>query len=396
MKSKNISDQAVHAGEKLDPATHSLTLPIYQTSVFGFESVDAMVAAFEGKTNEYIYSRIANPTVAAVEKKLAALEGSDNAVLFSSGLAASFALFSSMLQSGDHMIASSDLYGGTMTQLKEFVSKMGIQITFVNLMDSPELNLKQSIKPHTRLIFFETPTNPTLRVVDIESVVKFAQQHNLQTMMDNTFASPVNQQPLKMGVDIVYHSATKFLGGHDDVTAGVAMVPARLWKTVQRHRTYMGATLDPNTAWLLGRGVKTLDVRMQRHNQNALSLAKFLSQHPKVKRVFYPGLESSPFHTVAKKQMSGFGGMLSFEIDADRATLNRFLKNLKMVKMVPSLGGVETTILLPAFSSHFFMTADERKAIDVSDGLVRVNTGIEDSETIKEDFDQALNGLATN
>lgn len=390
MESKKIPDAAVHAGERLDPTTQSLTLPIYQTSVFGFESVDAMIDAFEGKTDEYIYSRIANPTVAAVEKKLAALEGSDGAVLFSSGLAASFALFSSMLQPGDHMIASNDLYGGTVTQLKEFVSKMGVQITFVNLIDSPETELERSLKSNTRLIFFETPTNPTLKVVDIEAIVNFAKHHNLQTMIDNTFASPVNQQPLKMGVDIVYHSATKFLGGHDDVTAGVAMAPERLLKIVQRHRTYMGASLDPNTAWLLGRGVKTLDVRMQRHNQNALSLAKFLSQHPRVKRVFYPGLEASPFHAVAKKQMSGFGGMLSFEIDADRSALNRFLKNLKMVKMVPSLGGVETTILLPAFSSHFFMTPEERKAIDISDGLVRVNTGIEDSETIKEDFDQAL------
>lgn len=390
MKSRKISDNAVHAGEQLDPVTHSLTLPIYQTSVFGFESVEGMIDAFDGKTDGYIYSRIANPTVAAVEKKLAALEGSDAAVLFSSGLAASFALFSSLLQPGDHMIASNDLYGGTVTQLKEFISKMGIHITFIDLMDAPETALKREVKTNTKLIFFETPTNPTLKVVDIESVVTFAKQQGILTVMDNTFASPVNQQPLQMGVDIVYHSATKFLGGHDDLTAGVAMIPAQFVKTVRRHRTYMGASLDPNTAWLLGRGVKTLDVRMQRHNQNALSLAKYLSQHSRVKRVFYPGLESSPFHAVAKKQMSGFGGMLSFEIDADRSLLNRFLKNLKMVKMVPSLGGIETTILLPAFSSHFFMTPEERKAIDISDGLVRVNTGIEDCETIIEDFNQAL------
>ncbi len=391
MTTKRIATQAVHAGEKLDPQTKSLTTPIYQSSVFGFESADEMIAAFEGKSGAYIYSRIANPTISAVESKLAKLENGEDAVLFASGLAASYAIFAALARSGDHILAAGDIYGGTATQLKEFIPQHGVDVTFINLVNDPEKEIQKNIRKNTKFIFFETPTNPTIKVADIEAVVKAARSHGVLSVADNTFASPVNQQPLDLGVDLVYHSATKYLGGHDDLTAGVVIGRSEILKTIRRYRTYIGASLDPQTAWLLGRGIKTLDVRMERHNRNALELAAFLNSHPKVKRVFYPGLPSSPFHATAKKQMSGFGGMLSFEIDGNRDTMNRFIKELKMIKLIPSLGGVETTILIPAFSSHFFMTPEERKALDISDGLIRVNTGIEDVGDIKADFERALN-----
>lgn len=393
MTKKQIATQAVHAGERLDPETKSLTTPIYQSSVFGFESVESMIEAFEGKPGAYIYSRIANPTIVAVEKKLAEIESGEEAILFASGLAASYAVFAAMVKPGDHIISASDIYGGTATQLKEFVPNLGVEVSFVDLIHEPEKEIQKNIRPNTRFIFFETPTNPTIKIIDIEAVVRAAKKHKVFTVVDNTFASPVNQQPLAMGVDIIYHSATKYLGGHDDLTAGAVIGSAELLKSIRRYRTYIGASIDPETAWLLGRGIKTLAVRMERQNRNALELAKFLSSHPKVKRVFYPGMPSSPYHATARKQMSGFGGMLSFEIDSERNTINRFLKGLKMIKLIPSLGGVETTILIPAFSSHFFMTPEERKTLDISDGLIRVNTGIEDIEDIKEDFGRALKDM---
>lgn len=393
MAQKNISTKVVHAGERLDPQTKSLTTPIYQSSVFGFESADDMIAAFEGKSGAYIYSRIANPTITAVEKKLAAIENGEEAILFASGLAASYAIFAALVKPGDHIISAGDIYGGTATQLKEFIPNLGVEVSFVNLINDPEENIRKSIKPNTKFVFFETPTNPTIKVIDIEAVVRAAKRHRILTVMDNTFASPVNQQPLDMGIDISYHSATKYLGGHDDLTAGVVIGPTEMLKQIRRYRTYIGASIDPQTAWLLGRGIKTLDVRLERQNNNALELAKYLSSHPKVKRVFYPGLEASAFHVTAKKQMTGFGGMLAFEIEPDRNKMNQFLKNLNMIKLIPSLGGVETTILIPAYSSHFFMTPEERKALDISDGLVRVNTGIEDIGDIIEDFERGLKGI---
>jgi cystathionine beta-lyase/cystathionine gamma-synthase len=391
---KKISTQVVHAGEKLDPLTKSLTLPIYQTSVFGFDNADDMIAAFAGTSDAFIYSRIANPTITAVEEKLSEIEGGESAILFSSGLAASYALFASLIQSGDHIVAASDIYGGTATQLKEFLPKMGVGISFVTMTDSNVAdNLDRSIRPNTKFIFFETPTNPTIKIVDIQAAVDMAKKKRILTVMDNTFASPINQKPLELGVDIVYHSATKYLGGHDDLTAGVVIGPSEIMKTVKRYRTYIGGSLDPQTAWLLGRGVKTLDVRMERHNQNAFKLATFLSAHPKVKRVFYPGLEFSPNHATAKKQMKGFGGMLAFEMTSDRALINTFIQKLKMIKLIPSFGGIETTILLPAFSSHFYMKPEERIALDIPDGLIRVNTGIEAIEDIIGDFDNALKSI---
>ncbi len=391
---KKTSTQVVHAGEKLDPQTKSMTLPIYQTSVFGFDNADSMIAAFAGTSDAFIYSRIANPTISAVENKLAEIEHGEEAALFASGLAASYALFTSLIRPGDHIISASDIYGGTATQFKEFLPKMGVEVSFVTMTDHhPAEHLEQSVRSNTRFIFFETPTNPTIKVVDIQSVAEFAGKKKILTVVDNTFASPINQKPLDMGVDIVYHSATKYLGGHDDLTAGVVIGPSEILKNVKRHRTYIGGSLDPQTAWLLGRGVKTLDVRIERHNRNAMELAKFLSTHPKVKRVWYPGLESSPFHAAAKKQMTGFGGMLAFEINSDRTAINTFIQNLKMIKLIPSLGGVETTLLLPAFSSHCFMTPEERLALEIPDGLIRVNTGIEAIEDIIADFDSALKTL---
>ncbi|MBL7961536.1 PLP-dependent transferase [bacterium] len=393
MTQKSISTKVVHAGERLDPQTKSLTTPIYQSSVFGFETADDMIAAFEGKPGVYIYSRIANPTITAVEKKLAEIENGEDAILFASGLAASYAVFASLVKPGDHIISAGDIYGGTATQLKEFIPNLGVEVSFVNLISDPEINIQKHIRPNTKFIFFETPTNPTIKIVDIEAVVRAVKKRQLLTVMDNTFASPVNQQPLAMGVDISYHSATKYLGGHDDLTAGVVIGRAEMLKPIRRYRTYVGASIDPQTAWLLGRGIKTLDVRIERQNKNALELASFLSSHSNVKRVFYPGLASSPFHNTAKKQMTGFGGMLSFEISPDRAKMNQFLKNLNMIKLIPSLGGVETTILIPAFSSHFFMTPEERKALDISDGLIRVNTGIEDIGDIIEDLERGLKSI---
>lgn len=306
MPRKTISSKVVHAGERLDPETKSLTTPIYPSSVFGFESVDEMIAAFEGKPGAYIYSRIANPTVVAVEKKLAEIENGEEAILFSSGLAASYAAFAALVKPGDHIITASDIYGGTATQLKEFVPNLGVEVSFVNLIDEPEKEIKKNLRTNTRFIFFETPTNPTLKIIDIDAVVRAAKKYNVLTVVDNTFASPVNQQPLAMGVDIVYHSATKYLGGHDDLTAGVVIGPAEKLKQIRRYRTYIGASIDPQTAWLLGRGVKTLDVRMERQNKKRSHIGKTSFYKPKNQARILPRIGIIPFSCNGKKTNERF------------------------------------------------------------------------------------------
>ncbi|MCB0832115.1 MAG: aminotransferase class I/II-fold pyridoxal phosphate-dependent enzyme [Bacteroidetes bacterium] len=380
--------------KKGHPAERSLVTPIYQSSVFGFDSLDEMIAAFDGSTSDYIYSRIANPSLAAAEQTLAEWEQAAGAVLFSSGLAASFAVFSSLLRPTDHVVVGRDLYGGTAVQLKEFLEPWGIKVSFVNLVDQPAKHLEDCCTHQTKLIFFETPTNPTMKIVDIGSVVDFAKSHQLTTVVDNTFATPINQQPLTLGVDLVTHSATKYLGGHDDVTAGVVMSrDAELLQKIKRYRTYAGAVLDPNSAFLLERGLKTLGIRMDIHNKNAAYLAEFLTGHPSVKKVYYPGLADAPNHAIARKQMNHFGGMLAFEIDSRKDAVNDFIASLRNIRLIPSLGGVETTVLVPSYSSHFFMTPKEKKEIGISDGLIRVSVGIETIESIIGEFAEALDGL---
>ena len=387
-ESKGFSTKAVHAGEKRDPLTGAIIMLIYESSVFGFSSTKEMIDVMSEKADGYIYTRYGNPTVRTVERKTAELEGAEDAALFSSGMAAIATTLLTLTSSGDHVVCTRDLYGGTLALFEDVLPKFGISISFVEATDFEEI--KCAVQRKTRVIYAETPTNPTLKIVDVSKVAKLGQERGITIVVDSTFASPYNLQPLAFGVDIVVHSATKYLGGHNDVTAGVVCGPKDFMCNLKEMRKHLGGILDPLAAWLLLRGLKTLGLRMERHNSNGIRIARYLEKHPKVKRVYYPGLPSHPQHSIARKQMKGFGGVVSFELDGDFETTMGFVNSLKLCSLAASLGGAETLATQPVASSHYHVGAEDRKKAGITEELVRLALGIEDSNDIIADLDQAF------
>ena len=390
---QDFSTRAVHAGEERAKPYHALTTPIVQTSTFTFadtaDVVDYQEKRLWGTDQERTeYGRYGNPTVAAAERKLADLDSGQAALLFSSGMAAVTVTLLSLLSAGCHVVMTNDCYRRTRQFLTQFLGHYDVTATQVPVGDYEAL--EAAIQPNTRLILSESPTNPYLRVVDVPRLVEIARRYGLQTIIDSTFATPINQRPLEFGVDLVLHSATKYLGGHNDLLAGVAIGSEAVLAGLRETQGIMGALCDPHTAYLLLRGLKTLELRVARQNETGLKVARFLESHPSVRRVYYPGLPSHPDYPVAHEQMSGFGGVVSFELDADLETTGRFVDALQIPYIGPSLGGTESLVIQVAVSTYYDMSSEERAALGISDSLVRLAVGIESAEDLIADLARAL------
>jgi cystathionine beta-lyase/cystathionine gamma-synthase len=369
-------------------SAESLTTPIYETTTFVFDNADQVREYNEGRSPKYLYSRYGNPTVTVVEQKLARLELADTAMLFSSGQAATTTALLGLLEAGDEIVCSAAIYGGTLHLIADLLTKFGVRSRFVPVDDlrTPE----RVIGDGTRVLWFESPINPTLRCVDIAAVANACRARGVISVIDNTFASPVNQQPRALGIDIVMHSATKYLNGHSDVTAGVLAGPAALLEPVQKARRLVGTVLDPQSAYALGRGLKTLTVRMERHNASALAVAQWLAADARVKAVYYPGLPQHPDHDIARKQMRGFGGMVCVDVGGGDEGAARFFDRLKVFNRAASLGGVESLCSLPILTSQWGHSEEELQRAGVTHSMARLSIGMEDPEDLIADLDQAL------
>jgi cystathionine beta-lyase/cystathionine gamma-synthase len=381
------STKAVHEAEPYDLETGSLITPIYETSTFGFKKAEDVPRSVAGEGG-YVYSRWDNPTVVRLEQKLAAFEHGADGAAFSSGMAAISTSVFAFLRKGDHVLGIKDLYGGTFSVLHRLLPDLGFDTDLVETTDFGAM--EEAAKKNTKIVYVESPTNPTLKLVDITKAAKVAHRSGGLLMVDNTFASPVNQNPLDLGADVVLHSATKYLNGHADLIAGAAVANKKRTHEVKMMRRELGGTLDPLPGWLILRGMKTMALRVKQQNANAMALADFLASHRKVLKVNYPGLRSHPQHALARRQMKGFGGMLSFEIKGTNNDAMRFTESLKIASLAASLGGVETLVSQPANMTHTQMTAKEREETGIPDTLVRVSAGIEDQDDLLADFKQAL------
>ncbi len=374
---------AIHAGQEPDPTTGAVTIPIYQTSTYVQEGL--------GKHKGFEYARTQNPTRMALEKNMAVLEGGVAAYAFASGMAAETALTQLLLKQGDHAICSSNVYGGTFRLFDKIVRHYGVEFSYVNTSNIDEL--RNAMRPNTRMVFIETPTNPVMSITDIQAVSEVAHHSDCRLVVDNTFMTPYFQRPLERGADIVVHSTTKYLNGHSDSVGGVVVLKRKDdADRLQFIQNAAGGILSPFDSWLVLRGIKTLPIRMEAHNANGLAIAQYLSKKNAVQKIYYPGLPTHPGHDVAKRQMSGFGGMIAFDLGSlDRAS--QFLASVKLCSLGESLGGVETLISHPATMTHASVPPEERNRLGITDGLVRISVGIEDVEDLIADLENAFAGL---
>ncbi len=364
-----------------------VALPIYQTSTYQFDSVGALEQYLEGDTGQYLYTRYENPTVRAVEQKIAELERGEKCFVFSSGMAAITSSMLAVLKSGDEVLASDSLYGRTQFFVERWLPKFGVRTRLIPLREFPAIDTY--FTPHTRLVYIESPTNPTLQIIDIRGTSEAAHRHGALLFIDNTFGTPVNQHPLELGADFVLHSLTKYMAGHSDIIAGASIFASQHEKLMRESIRTFGGTLDPIAAYLLDRGLKTLPLRVKRQNETALFLAERLQESPAVRKVNYPGLKDHLNHEIAVRQMSGFGGMLSFDLESYDAAC-RFVESLRVVLHAASLGGVETLVCLPVLTSHFGQPPENWKAAGITEGTVRISAGLEDPQELWEDLQQAL------
>lgn len=379
--------RAIHEGEVKHGLDAPVATPIVRTSNFTFSSTAEMKRWAEGRSKAYIYTRYGNPTLSVAEAKLAALEGGEAAIVTASGMAAISSALLANLQAGDEMIATVQLYGGSYRLMRDIFPRMGIRVHHV---ESGLEGVERLVTPRTRVLYTETPTNPTLRLVDLRKAVALARKYKLLSYVDNTFATPVLQKPLRMGFDVVVHSATKYLAGHSDLIAGAVASSRKIIDRVRNMVIYLGGSMDPDAAFLLIRGMKTLEVRVRRQAETAMAVAKYLARHPKVARVHYPGLASHPDHKLAKKQMRGFGSMLAFDLKGGLPAARRFCDRVRVFLLAASLGGVESLVVLPIYTSHYNMSLKELQAAGVSPGTVRVSVGLEDPADLIDDLKQAL------
>lgn len=381
----HIETQAIHAGQAPDPTTGAVMTPIYQTSTFAQTE--------PGVHKGYEYSRTDNPTRAALEGNLAALEAGRFGLAYASGMAAITNLLA-LLEQGDHVIAEQDLYGGTVRLFEQVARRFGLDFTYVDMTEMD--NLAGAIRPETRLIWVETPTNPLLKIIDLAGMAEVGQDAGVLTVCDNTFLSPYFQRPLEFGIDVVMHSTTKYLNGHSDVVGGALVLnDETLYERLKFLQNAIGAVPGPMDCWLTLRGTKTLHVRMERHQQNALAIARRLEKHPRVRRVLYPGLPSHPQHELAQRQQRGFGGMVTTELDTDLEGTRRFLSRVQLFTLAESLGGVESLIEHPAIMTHASLPHQRREALGIGDSLVRLSVGIEQRDDLIADLEQALEGRAS-
>lgn len=372
--------RAIHDGQKPDPGTGAVIVPVYQTSTYEQEAI--------GKHKGFEYSRTGNPTRKALEDSLASLESGKYGLAFASGVAATTAVFS-LLKSGDHVVCGSDVYGGTFRILEKIFKKWGLETSYAEA-DDP-LDFKRKIKANTKLIWVETPTNPLLKIIDIMALSKIAKKNNILLAVDNTFASPYFQRPLELGADIVVHSTTKYLSGHSDVIGGAVVTSDKnIFNEIKFYQNAAGGVPGPWDAWLTLRGIKTLAVRMREHEKNALYLAKYLEKHEQVEKVYYPGLKTHPGHAIARKQMYGYGAMISIELKGGLKAVSRFVSKLEIFLLAESLGGVESLVCYPPKMTHVSLSPEERKARGIKDNLIRLSIGLENKEDLRKDLDRSL------
>jgi O-succinylhomoserine (thiol)-lyase len=375
-----FATKAIHAGQEPEPATGAVMTPIYQTSTYAQEGM--------GGHKGYEYSRTGNPTRSALEACIAALEGGSHGLAFASGMAAEHTVLN-LLSAGDRVVSCDDLYGGSYRLFEKVMSRFQVETTYVPASDIQAY--EKAIRPNTRMIWLETPTNPLLRLVDIRAVAQIAHQHHLLLVVDNTFSSPYFQKPLELGADIVLHSTTKYINGHSDVIGGALVTnDEQVWQDLKFFQNAAGGVPGPHDAWLTLRGIKTLAVRMRQHEENAYAVARFLTEHPRVEKVYYPGLPSHPDYELAKRQMSGFGGMVSFQFKGQLADVDRIVRRLQIFTFAESLGGVESLVCHPASMTHASIPKAFRESRGIGDTLLRLSIGIEDVEDLLEDLEQAL------
>ena len=377
--------EAVHGGSSLDKRNAPMEEPIYQTSTFQVTDSDQQVRA---TTTDMFYTRYGNPTHTAAEKRIAELEGADAALLFASGMNAITTSLMALLKAGDHIVAQRDIYGGVTKFLSSWLPKMGIETTFVDTIDYDQH--VRAIRPNTKLLYLESPTNPTLRVIDLRKTAAIARDHGLISAIDGTFGTPINQRPVEYGIDLVLHSGTKYFGGHTDLICGVAAGRKDLIDTIRGTRTTLGGVMDPHAAFMLLRGIKTLAVRVERQNESALRIAEFLSTHPKVRSVNYPFLKGHPQRALAIEQMKGAGGVLSFEVEGTGEDAKRVSEALQLFVLAPSLGGAESLVSIPVLTSHAMISAEHRRQMGVTEQLIRLSVGVEHVDDLIADLDHAL------
>ena len=382
-----MQTRAVHASREANPS-EAISPPIYQTTTFSAETAEAFAELALATRPTEFYTRYGNPNHEMVEVTLASLEGGESALVTSSGMAAIFAVIAGTLTQGDHVVAQRNHYAGTMALLRDLLPRWGIEVTLVEQTDPAAF--AAAIRPTTRLLYVETPVNPLMEITDLRAIVALGQAHGVTTVCDNTFATPINQRPLALGIDAVVHSATKYIGGHHDATAGAVVGSRAFIERVWKFALIAGSTLSPFDAWLLLRGLRTLGLRVERHNRNALALATALASHPAVERVHYPGLPSHPQHALASSQMDGFTGMLSVELHGGAPAAERLIASLRLATRAASLGGFETLVVHPASMWSLQLSPEVRAASGIHDGLVRISVGLEDEADLLADFAQAL------
>ena len=387
-KELGFNSLLIHGGMGVDPLG-SATVPIYQTSTFAFKNADEGARCFSGESDGYIYTRIGNPTIAALERQIAILEKGFGGIATSSGMAAVSTIYMAFLKSGDHIVSTDAVYGPSRGIMESYFKKFGVESSYINTANLDDI--RNAIKPNTRMLFIETPTNPTMVISDLKACCEIAHQHGLVVVVDNTFSSPYLQRPIEFGADVVFHSMTKFINGHADIVAGIIVAKnEELYKIVRPAMVGMGCNMDPHQAYMVLRGVKTLAIRMVRAQENAVKVAEYLEKHPKVAWVKYPGLKSHPQYALAEKQMDGPGAMISFELKGGLSAGKILMDNVRLAMLAVSLGGIETLIQHPATMTHSKMSRENREQAGITDGLVRFAVGIEDLKDIVYDLEQAL------
>lgn len=387
-----IDTKVVHGGQKPDVVTGALTPPIYQTSTFTFKNAEHGARLFKGEEEGYIYTRVGNPTIDLLAKKIALLESAEAGAIFASGLAAIFSTIIALASRDDNMISDDTIYGGTYSQFTKVLPRSGIRVAFLDASDTRKL--EDAIEQNTKLIFIETPANPTLKIIDIARCAEIAHRYSIPLVVDNTFATPCLQRPIELGADVVVHSMTKYLGGHGDLIGGVTVGRREFIEELKANiATNLGATISPFNAWLTLRGLKTLAVRMERHSRNAMEVAAFLQSHPQIERVYYPGLSSHPGYELARRQMSGFGGMLGFDVKGGKETGKTLMDRVKLCTLAVSLGDADTLIEHPASMTHSTYSEEECSKVGIKPGFVRISVGLENPKDIIADLDQALSAI---
>lgn len=387
LKNASVETRLIHGDRELN-ATSAVAPPIFQTATFRGDSARDFADRASRPRHPEFYTRYGNPTLSQVESVLASLEGAESALVTGSGMAAVSATVLALVSKGDHVVAQKNHYGGTLNLLNSFLPRFGVEVTQVDQVDTAAF--EKAVRPNTKLILIETPSNPLMTLTDITAVTRLARSRGITSLIDNTFATPINQRPLDLGIDLSFHSATKYFGGHSDLIAGAVMGSSESITKIWNAHVILGTTLGPFDAWLMLRGLRTLSLRVRQHNENAMALAEFLKGHKAVKVVHYPGLKSHPQHELARKQMSGFGGMLTFEVNGGYEAADRFLSRICLASRAASLGGIETLAVHPASNFLHYMTLEQAAKIGIAPGLLRISVGLEGKEDLIADFDQAL------